>query len=432
MFKHSEPLKGKKDKYINGYGSDSESEEEEKEIIKSSSKDLFQDLINMVKNIEKDLEKIEDKIEKINNEIDEDETTVDNMEGSGGDFVAWASIKDFLNDKLIYYKAKSLHYLGMINGLEKDEKDVKTELDKVTKDYNSLTNQGFLATETESEDEAEEEEKKELFKKIGELGEKYEKIIIDLPLLRKKVESVYHDLSIEIKEMKETYRKTYSGDLTQPHQVSIAQRDDLHKLLSLAGHYYTPAKIEELSNDGIKARRALSQIIIESSGEKKLKETDFLKNEDGYRNEVLFQDYILGIKNPKIDMNTFINTDEFYKSFDFVINNKIYELKTITKKDEKGHTRKQLQYYVPVEKIKKILATGKDAEIYWYVEPEKGWLSTKTKKDIKEKDYKDNLYKLVLKPNTYTNADIVTVKKGKKINQKSYMIREGDSRITKA
>lgn len=428
MFKHSEPLKGKKDKYVNGYGSESE---EEAKSVNSSNEDLFQDLNNMVKNIEKDLEKIESEIEKINNEIDKEETTIENMEGSG-DYVAWQSIKSFLENKLDYYKNRSLSYQKMIQTLEDLEKKSEKDLKEAKQEYNDLTNQGFIATETESEDEADEEKIKELSDKIKDLQEGLDKIKIELPLLKNKVEKVYHQLEIDIKEMLQRYHKTPSSTLTEPNRNAEAQRDDLHKLLSLAGHHYTDETIAEISDDGKKARRTLSQIIIESAGVKKLKETDFIKNEDAYRNETFFQEYILGIKDPKIDINTFLNTDEFYRTADFTVGNKIYELKTITRKDDRGHKRRELQYYVPVKKIKEILDSGKDAELYWYVEPEKGWLSTKTRKDIGSKDYKADLYKLVLKPDTFKKEDIVKILPGQLINQKTYMIREGDPRITKA
>jgi DNA repair exonuclease SbcCD ATPase subunit len=285
MLKHSEPLKGKKDKYVNGYGPESESEEEDKSV-KSSNEDLFQDLINMVKNIEKDLENIDSKIEKIHNELDNEETTIENMEGSG-DYVAWQSIKDFLQTKLEYYKSRSQHYKSMIETLEDLQKKSEKDLKEAKKEHNELTNQGFLATETESDDESDEEKIKELSDKIKDLQEGLDKLKIELPLLKHKVEKVYHQLEIDIKEMIQTYHKTPSSTLTEPNRIAVAQRDDLHKLLSLAGHHYTNETIAEISDEGKKARRTLSQIIIESSGVKKLKETDFLKNEDAYRNETL-------------------------------------------------------------------------------------------------------------------------------------------------
>jgi hypothetical protein len=192
----------------------------------------------------------------------------------------------------------------------------------------------------------------------------------------------------------------------------------------------TADDIQALDNDGIEARKTLAMYLCEAKGFCELGKTDYIKNEDGYRNELFFQKYILQIPDPKINPQTFLNSTLFYQTADFRQNGKIYELKSII-----GNYAK-LRFFIPIKKVNDLLAENLPIEVYWFTAPNVGWLTNHTFNTLSETAYKAGLYKLDVNNQTFTNNDIVTVdqakaKDWKGVNQDSYFLEQGDPRIQK-
>jgi hypothetical protein len=432
MLRHSRPLKEKKDKYVNGYGSEDESEEEE-ELEYSDIEDLFQELDNMLEEIEKSLENISESFTKIDNEVDNTDDITEHLEGTGD----WSDIQDYLKERIEYFEAKKTQLENEINKvlpdkiafcklyISKYEKNLRIAKQKVGHYYKGM----------KGSNDAE----KRYIKLIEEANNNIpilNKELADanylLPMYKTKVRDSYSDIFKNIDTLINNYKYTSgsSSKTKEAKRILNQQSNDLHKLLALTGNIVTPSDIESLDDDGIEARKTLAMYLCEAKGYCELGKTDYLKNEDGYRNELFFQKYILNIPDPKINPQTFLDSTLFYQTADFRQNGKIYELKSIL-----GNYNK-LRFFMPIKKVNDLLAENLPIEVYWFTAPNVGWLTNHTFNTLTETAYKGGLYKLDLNNQTFTNSDKITVAEAKKrgwkgVNQDSYFLEQGDIRIQK-
>jgi hypothetical protein len=174
------------------------------------------------------------------------------------------------------------------------------------------------------------------------------------------------------------------------------------------------------------------QLRVLLSGEKKLSQTDTIKNEDAYRNEYLFQKIIMNRPIQGID----ITGDKFYARYDTEDKDNIYELKSVIKHKNQKDTR----FYIGKEKIDELLKkqkqTKKIPKIIWSRQGKTGELAYMNEYGIKNFDtdeYKGRLYTLKnpLTEKTFSDADLNKEKSANINQEETYVIKLGDPRIKK-
>jgi hypothetical protein len=423
MSKTSFEKTGKEDNFVNGY---IDSEKMDEILLERQLDELIPSVDKLLDTSEKELDIIEEKLDIIIDNIEDEEEVEEVLEGGVS---AHQHIQAYLTEKVNYYNTEFEKYkkeLAVIKDelskITKDMKDKDKELTKIVPDWKKDFCDGFLPDDDKACD---------LYVKYKALEDKHSDIDSKYNIVDKRVVKVYKELIKHTELMATKFRFTpgSSSKITKTNTDLNTAKGDINKLLAISGNYFDSKEITEITRAGQEKRALLAKIIVEgdntdpSNPSKKLTETDYIKNEDGYRNEYYFWRYILGVKNHTIPVENFLTQEDFYNKIDINYNGKNYELKTVFLEGNPKY-----KFYVSVKKVNSVTANN-PLELYYYATPKIGDLARS--KGLNKDEYKSHLWHISVVPGTYTSKDIVNAGSTRGINQKSYVINEGDSRIQK-
>jgi hypothetical protein len=262
-------------------------------------------------------------------------------------------------------------------------------------------------------------ESQELYKEANELENfglvKYYKLIT-------KLITKYNNLREKMKSLPQTYKE----------QTNINKQ--IYDVLDFLEIFDT-SKLNEISTEGNDARDMYYKLIQtkrfpdkKDSHETMIK-MDPIKRESATRNEILFKKHVLDSKYSKDKPLVGFNQNTFYDKIDFVTNSRLIELKSSVQKENKDGA-----LYIAKGKIDELLRRAKTdtktPQVYWYLEPKRGYLASLSKEDldkISSDDYFGTLYTLKsLDENTFTDNDIDP----DKTDEVTYKLEYTDNRVT--
>jgi hypothetical protein len=437
MLTASKPLKDEPDKFVNGYiVDDLEEDKKSVEELLQEEEESMDELEKLLEEYKKSVDELSDLIEETKEELDDElEELEDRLEGSGTDDrkmrkpEAWdPKILDSFYKVIQYYIEKETNLQKKITKIQNQGNKARTAFH----DFNKSANQLFyspIGIKPENKI-AIANYRKDAEKKFNESQELYDEAnelenfgLVKYYNLITKLVTKYNNLREKTKSLPETYKE----------QTNINKQ--IYDVLDFLEIFDT-SKLNEISPEGNDARDMYYKLIQtkrfpdkKDSHETMIK-MDPIKRESATRNEILFKKHVLNNKYDKDKPLVGFNQNTFYDKIDFVTDSRLIELKSSVQKKDKDSA-----LYIAKGKIDELLRRAKTdtkkPQVYWYLEPKRGYLASLSKEEldnISSDDYFGTLYTLKdkLDENTFTDNDIDP----DKTDEVTYKLEYTDNRVT--